>query len=515
MESMYALLTGPMGKIPLGVARFTIGRAPDNQLVLSNDPKVSSHHAEILSENQNHMLVDLGSTNHTFVNEQELYHNPPRLLRHGDIIRIGDTQFAFTYELRNAIQNQPPVSDGSTMRAEAGPAGPAGPIGRAEQFGTNYGGAISDADETYLKPQNSFSAPPTQQEFAGPPVPSAPQSVYPPMQPVQSVQNQQNPSYNPTVYPPQQQESPQFYQPSSPGGGFGNSAGNGVVPNTVNAPIIPDAPRFVPPPKKRGFSVGLIVLVILAVLIIIGSASFLFIAHNNQVAMSNASATSTANAQTQVVRGTATAHALATGVVVHTTATFIAQFPNPYPPHTGTLVFFDTLADASTVPTNKWDQNSNCQFHNGGYHVTEAHQNTFFVCGAHATNFTNFAYRVEITIVSGDCGGVVFRSDNQNQNLYLFEVCQNGTFSLATYNGTSGQYLINHQSNTAINKGLGQTNLIAVVANGSTINLYANNVLLGSQNDTKFSSGQIGLYADNYASATTDAQFANARVWKF
>ncbi len=513
MESMYALLTGPMGRIPLGVTRFTIGRAPDNQLILSNDPKVSSHHAEILSESQNHMIVDLGSTNHTFVNEQELYHNPPRLLRHGDIIRIGDTQFTFTYEIKNAFQNQPVISDGSTMRAEAGsagpmgmgPNGPIGPIGRAEQFGTNYGGAISDADETYLKPQNSFSAPPTQQGFVAPPapsVPSVPPSVYPSMPPMQ---NQQNPTYNPTAYPQQQQ--------SQPGGGVGNSAGSGIIQNTVN--IIPDAPRFVPPPKRRGLSVGLIVLVILALLIIIGSASLLFIAHNNQVAMNNASATAAANTQTQVVRGTVTAHAQATGAVVHATETFIAQFPNPYPPHTGTLAFFDTLADASTVPTNKWDQNSNCQFHNGGYHVTEAHQKTFFVCGAHATSFANFAYRVEMTLVAGDCGGVVFRSDNQNQNLYLYEVCQNGTFSLATYSGTSGQYLIDHQSNAAITKGTGQTNLIAVVANGSTIDLYANNVLLGSQNDTKFSSGQIGLYADNYTSAATDAQFSNARVWKF
>ncbi|HLX40219.1 MAG TPA: hypothetical protein VKR42_06780, partial [Ktedonobacteraceae bacterium] len=234
----------------------------------------------------------------------------------------------------------------------------------------------------------------------------------------------------------------------------------------------------------------------------------------NQVYTDNVNATATANAQTQAVQRTATAHAQATAVVINATATFVAQFPNPYPPHTGTLVFFDTLADASTVPTNKWDQNSNCQFHNGGYHATESHQNTFFVCGAHAANFANFAYRVEMMIVSGDCGGVAFRSDNQNQNLYLYEVCQNGTFSLITYSGTAGQYLINHQSNAAINKGTGQTNLIAVVANGNTLDLYDNNVLLGSQSDSKFSSGQIGVYADNYTSSNTDIQFNNARVWK-
>ena len=530
MEALQASLIGSTGRIPLGAARITIGRAPDNQLVLNNDPKVSSHHAELRLDTQSYTVVDLGSTNHTFVNGQELYRNSPRLLRHGDSIRFGDTQFS--YEVSNAFQ-KPFVSDGSTMRADAGPVAPIGSmgpvggvVGNAEQFGTSYGSATSDADATYLKPQNSYAAPPSQQAY----LPSQqPPTAYPPMQPAQPVQsmpsaqpmppsmqpaqpmqpglpqNQPNQSYNPTVYSPSPQEPQQFYQQPQYGGGGGN------------IPIIPNAPpRFVPPQKRRNLSVGLIVLVALAVLIIVGSGSFFFINHNNQVTNDNANATSTANTQTQVARnkGTAVAHANATAVVVHATATFIAQFPDPYPPRTGTLAFFDTLGDASTVPTNKWDNNANCQFQGGGYHATEAHANTFYVCGAHATNFANFAYRVQLMIMSGDCGGLVFRSDNQNQNLYLYEVCQNGVFSLAVYNGNSGSYLINHQSNSAIVKGTGQTNLIAVVANGSTINLYANNTLIGSQNDTKFSSGQIGLYADNYSSASTDVLFTDARVWK-
>jgi serine/threonine protein kinase len=521
MEALQASLIGSTGRIPLGVARITIGRAPDNQLVLNNDPKVSSHHAELRLEAQSYIVVDLGSTNHTFVNGQELYRNSPHVLRHGDSIRFGDTQF--TYEVSNAFQNPPIISDGSTVRAEAGPAAPVGPAGggvvNAEQFGTNYGGATSDADATYLKPQNAYSAPPPRQGHlpsqlpptAYPPVQSMP-SIQPmqPMQPIQPMQpglqqNQPNQSYNPTVYSPLPQEPQQFYQQSQYSGGGGN------IPDIPNVP-----PRFVPPQKRRNLSVGLILLVALAVLIIVGSGSFFLINHNNQVANDNANATSTANTQTQVARnrGTAVAHANATSVVVHATATFIAQFPDPYPPRTGTLAFFDTLSDASTVPTNKWDNNTNCQFQGGGYHATETHANTFYVCGAHATSFANFAYRVQMMIVSGDCGGLAFRSNDQNQNLYLYEVCQNGVFSLAVYNGNSGSYLINHQSNSAIVKGTGQANLIAVVANGSTINLYANNTLVGSQNDTKFSTGEIGLYADNYSSASTDVQFNDARVWK-
>jgi serine/threonine protein kinase len=536
MEALQASLIGSTGRIPLGVARITIGRAPDNQLVLNNDPKVSSHHAELRLEAQSYIVVDLGSTNHTFVNGQELYRNSPHVLRHGDSIRFGDTQF--TYEVSNALQKPPIISDGSTVRAEAGPAvpmgsmGPAGGVGNAEQFGTNYGGATSDADATYLKPQNSYSAPPLQPGYlpaqlpptSYPPMPSAqPVQSMPSVQPMPPVhpipsglpQNQPNQPYNPTVYAPSPQDPQQFYQRSQYGTG-----GGGNVPN---AP-----PRFGPPPQRRKLSVGLIILVALAVLIIIGSGSFFLINHNNQVTNDNAHATSTASIQTQVARNKGTAVAHAATAVVHATATFIAQatatfiaqYPNPYPPRTGKIVFFDPLTDASSVAANGWDQNATtCQFRTG-YHATETSQHALVVCNAHNTNFANFAYRVVMTIANGDCGGLAFRSDKRNQNFYMYEVCVDGTFSLLTYRaaaggGASGIYLINHQSNAAINKGTGsnQSNLIAVVAKGSTIDLYANNALLGSQNDPTYASGEIGLGADNYTSASTDIQYTDARVW--
>src|SRR5579863_3404211 len=187
IQGIQAVLIGPMGRVPLGTTRFTIGRAPDNQLVLSNDLKVSSHHAEIHLEGQNHTIVDQGSTNHTFVNEYELFQHSPHLLRHGDIIRFGDTKFI--YEVMNPFQNQPPVPGGFTVQGDAGSMGPGGsmgPVGRvggvAEQFGTSYGG-ITDADETYLKPQNPFVIPPQPQ--MQPP-------AYPSMPSTQNIQNQQN-----------------------------------------------------------------------------------------------------------------------------------------------------------------------------------------------------------------------------------------------------------------------------------------------------------------------------------
>jgi len=66
----------------------------DNQLVV-NTPIASSHHAEIRSGVYGYSLIDFSSTNGTFVNEQQLAPQLPRLLQDGDRIRIGDMVFLY------------------------------------------------------------------------------------------------------------------------------------------------------------------------------------------------------------------------------------------------------------------------------------------------------------------------------------------------------------------------------------------------------------------------------------
>ena len=90
-----AALRSSLGRTILGDGIVTIGRAPDNGLVV-RDPTVSSHHAEIRPDGQGYSIVDFGSKNGTFVNGQRLTKNSLCLLHFGDTFRIGD--FTFTYE---------------------------------------------------------------------------------------------------------------------------------------------------------------------------------------------------------------------------------------------------------------------------------------------------------------------------------------------------------------------------------------------------------------------------------
>ncbi|HAG97719.1 MAG TPA: hypothetical protein DCL75_02370, partial [Ktedonobacter sp.] len=107
---MEAELNGPTGRTPLGPGPLTMGRMPGSQMLLT-DPQSSGHHAEIRPEGQGYSIIDLGSTNGTFVNEQRLTPHSSRMLVSGDRVRIGGT--VFSYEAREPEPFAPTVYGGS------------------------------------------------------------------------------------------------------------------------------------------------------------------------------------------------------------------------------------------------------------------------------------------------------------------------------------------------------------------------------------------------------------------
>jgi len=99
---------GRAGRVPKGVPTFVviepkqhrgrtytlssvlaIGRLEDNDIVITDDSFISSHHARIEVRPEGTWVVDLNSTNGSFVNGQRL--TGERSVRKGDRIQVGST----------------------------------------------------------------------------------------------------------------------------------------------------------------------------------------------------------------------------------------------------------------------------------------------------------------------------------------------------------------------------------------------------------------------------------------
>ncbi len=81
----------PARTFPLTKERVIIGRLGESDIVLS-DPGVSRRHAEVRTEDGQHVIADLGSTNGTMVNESTI---GERVLQDGDRITVGKTVLEF------------------------------------------------------------------------------------------------------------------------------------------------------------------------------------------------------------------------------------------------------------------------------------------------------------------------------------------------------------------------------------------------------------------------------------
>jgi serine/threonine protein kinase len=189
-------------------------------------------------------------------------------------------------------------------------------------------------------------------------------------------------------------------------------------------------------------------------------------------------------------------------------------------PYGGTLVLNDPLVDNSQG--NNWDQNMDgnggmCQFANGSYLVQEnfaspLHFNCFETTNA---NFSNFAYQVKMTIFSGEFGGILFRGNKSNNQFYHVNVYSNGAYEVFVQADSTHDYALKTGIATPFYTGYNQSNLIAVVVRGNTLDFYINQQLVDSVTDGTYSQGMIGMLAgcDNN-NCPTKVVYNDAKVWQ-
>jgi hypothetical protein len=277
---------------------------------------------------------------------------------------------------------------------------------------------------------------------------------------------------------------------------------------TPSSPAYGASPYIVPPPppptptptpsrpQRKGITI--FVGIGLLLLILIGASVLALFHPGSNKTTGNSTPTATVQTTTQ-----ATVTATANGS------------QNPYPPNTGTLVLNDPLTDNSRG--YKWDEASfsgtdSCGFTAGAYHIVEK---TGLICIPEAKNLvlSNFAFETNLKIVKGDNAGIAFRIDQVNKTFYSFDIASDGSYALQVY--TNKYTTLSQGTNSVINKGLNQSNLVAVVANGDLITVYVNNQIIDSVHDKTFSQGQIGVLSFASSNGAIDDVIAsNARVWK-
>ena len=275
-------------------------------------------------------------------------------------------------------------------------------------------------------------------------------------------------------------------------------------------------------PQQHSFS-GKSLLVVLAMITVLTSGSlfyFLEIRTNGAGSVNTHVSTVTSVHQTSAPgtsRPTYASTSQATSPIV-ATSTNVDATTNPYPPYSGTLVLNDTLISNSA---SEWqvlgDTYGACAFENNTYHIRYSRPDYYLFCTAQTTNFSNFAYQVQMALVNGDMGGIVFRVDvATNTKFYYFHINTSGQYGLDLYVDNTRKHAISLADgySSVIHTSLFQINTLAVVAIGKQFDLYVNDTLLTATVDSAntYSQGQVGLIADSL-DTPTEAIFSNAKVW--
>jgi eukaryotic-like serine/threonine-protein kinase len=233
----------------------------------------------------------------------------------------------------------------------------------------------------------------------------------------------------------------------------------------------------------------------------------------------------------------------------------------PYPsylPGKGTFAAYDSLkndskgnnwASTPTPTTTHSPLFGSCQYKDNALHVRVYGKTgvTFHPCipepistSANSLIYTNFAYQVKMTFVSGDCGGVTFRQ--QGEAFYYFFICWNSNYKCHndsnqvcnygliryTHDPSSGKPdftlnpLLIEGFSEKIKPDSNQSYTVVVMAQNQSFAMYVNTNYIASAKDsslnqdgtsTYYKKGVIGILAKTVGNDQTEVAFSDATVW--
>ncbi len=256
---------------------------------------------------------------------------------------------------------------------------------------------------------------------------------------------------------------------------------------------LPQQKPVLPPERKRGPKVGVIIAIIVLLVLVIGGGigGYYFVKHN----------------------------AAATVQVTPTVA------PTPTP--TGNALFSDTFAN-----NNKgWDLTTktgefSVKVGGGSMALEDDNNKLLWELVPGGKTFSDFYMTVDATLSKGTQSngyGIYIRGSSAQTidiaTYYRFEIYGDGTFAIfkgtVDANGVSNSsFLVNYTNNLIIQK-QGHVNHIALNAKGSTLTFYVNGQVVKIVTDNTYNTGSVALFVSNLPHTTPGAQatFANLSIY--
>jgi hypothetical protein len=283
-------------------------------------------------------------------------------------------------------------------------------------------------------------------------------------------------------------------------------------------------PGTKPTSKQQGVSKTVAVILVMLALVLIGGGMFFTFVGVIQPHQQHVQATATAQTQASQATETARMHANATAAVQASASAYaMATATTLQDTYIQATSGNPTLNNAlSSQHGNNWDVVSNrgegsCSFKDNAYHATAQQPDYLYACFAASPTFSNFAYQVQMTILQGDYGGIIFRANGASSKYYYLRVGKDGVYDLSiSHDSTSthDKILKSGIAQSIITIGLNQPNLVAILATGSNLYVYVNQKFLAQFHDNTYKSGLIGVFGGDFESRSADVTFTNVKVWR-
>lgn len=176
----------------------------------------------------------------------------------------------------------------------------------------------------------------------------------------------------------------------------------------------------------------------------------------------------------------------------------------------------DTLQDPSQTGWAQFQRtHESCAASSSGLQASIDDSAHFTYCLDQTIAYDNFAFQVQMHILNGDAGGLVFRVAYDENSLYMLQVASTGRYALLLDKDALAGKFSELASGTfsGINQLAGQQNTLMLIVRGSTFDIFINQQFVAEEQDATLANGRIGVMAldDN---SPTQVVYSDAAIWQ-